>query len=76
LTGGRGEDVFGFSANDGADIITDFEIGSDQISISGIDPDDLFLSQADSAVVIEAEGLRIELENTDLEELEDAGFLI
>lgn len=76
LFGGKGADTFGFAAGDGSDVITDFAVGTDAIALTGLTTDDLFLSQEESAVVISAEGLRITLEDTDLAELEDAGFLV
>ena len=35
LTGGAGEDLYRFNAGDGADVVSDFEIGADQIEIDG-----------------------------------------
>ncbi|WP_299740000.1 hypothetical protein [uncultured Roseobacter sp.] len=41
LTGGRGADVFEFVEGDGADIVTDFVVGVDALSFSGIDASDI-----------------------------------
>lgn len=35
LTGGAGKDIFGFSRNFGADVVTDFENGQDNIRLKG-----------------------------------------
>ena len=54
LTGGAGRDVFLFDANDGVDLITDFQQGFDSISIRAFNADfaDLAINQQGEDVVI------------------------
>lgn len=47
LTGGRGADVFEFVDGDGADTITDFDVGVDALVFSGVDTGDIALAADD-----------------------------
>src|SRR5688500_5747179 len=55
LTGGEGTDVFSFNAGDGADVITDFQLGSDQIELNG----DIFSSDPPYTIASDANGSAI-----------------
>jgi Ca2+-binding RTX toxin-like protein len=78
LRGGKGDDVFGFNEGDGTDVIEDFGNGGDVIDLTsmGLTFDDIFLSQDESTAVIEAGDVTIRLENTDVDEVEEASFLL
>ena len=80
LTGGTGEDRFGFGDDGSTDVVTDFTVGEDQIELVNFSGnlafDDLFLSQDDSAVVIQAGNTTIRLENVDVEDLDETSFLL
>ena len=76
LTGGKGADMFSFALDGGQDTITDFAKGEDMIGIGGgLTFADIFLSQDDSAAVIEAGDLMIRLEGVKADDLEEADFL-
>lgn len=77
MAGGQGADIF--VASTGQDVVTDFEVGRDQIQMTEVGEftfEDLFLSQEDSAAVIEAGDVVIRLENTDAEDLDETSFLL
>lgn len=78
LYGGKGADIFGFKAGDGVDTILDFELSVDLISLLdfGLTFEDLFLSEDESAAVIQAGDVTIRLENTDVGDLDEASFLL
>ncbi len=54
LTGGANQDIFVFRANDGdeIDIVTDFEVGVDQIGLDGLTFEDLSFSAGDSGLAM------------------------
>ncbi len=61
LTGGRGDDTFVFAENSGADIVTDFDAGSDVIDLSALgfgDFDDVLaaLEEIDGGTVLALDG--------------------
>ena len=70
LTGGFGNDVFIFNSGDGADVITDFETGRDDVDLSsfGFDSfEDLNFVQGENGnvVLFIDENTSIEFENID-----------
>lgn len=73
LEGGAGDDVFVFLATDlGADVVTDFTIGEDQISLEGrgLTFTDLSIGSEDGTATVTAQDLTIYLTN-----MTDAGGL-
>ncbi|MEL7035395.1 MAG: Ig-like domain-containing protein [Cyanobacteria bacterium J06592_8] len=66
LTGGDGADEFWFEKSGGFDTITDFEIGIDVMSISGLKATsfaDLGISQKGSNAIVDFGGSKVTLEN-------------
>lgn len=76
LKGGQGDDTFVFNANDGIDMIKDFQQGSDVIDIDGADRiADLAIDQVGLDAVITFGNLMITLEDQDAASLGRADFL-
>jgi Ca2+-binding RTX toxin-like protein len=78
LTGGSGSDIFVFAADDGLDVITDFEVGRDKIEFttSGLDYSDLTITQSGSNVRINYDDDdRITLNGISLSALNDNNFI-
>lgn len=81
LIGGDGADTYSFdlTAVNGADVIKDFSVGEDKIALIGNNDltfDDIFLSQEDSAAIIQAGDTTIRLKGTDIEDLSEDDFLL
>lgn len=76
LTGGEGADSFVFENNSGVDVITDFEDGVDAIEfmIQSFGFDDLSIFQQGDDAVVEHEGGKIVLQNTDASDLDQSDF--
>ena len=75
LTGGSGNDTFAFSTGDGADTITDFEVGTDIIQIVG-GPSfaDLDISSSGSDAVVSFGSTSISIENVSATALDEDNF--
>lgn len=52
LSGGKGSDVFQFAAGDGADTVTDFQIGADSLSFDDVDAGDVDVETGDGETVL------------------------
>lgn len=76
LIGGGGSDVFAFKQGDGRDLITDFDIRRDAISISGVeDFSQLALSQQGGNTRIQALNIEIILRGVDADNLGMDSFI-
>lgn len=78
LDGGLGADLFIFNgrANEGSDVIADFDDGFDRIRIAGASFDDLTIANgADGAVVTLASGTEITLLDVDAASLDASDFI-
>ncbi len=77
LTGGGGRDTFSFSQGDGRDRVTDYNDRADTILIgAGADSfADLTISQAGDDALIRFANVRIFLEDTDMNVLEQTDFM-
>lgn len=80
LRGGRGEDVFLFTARSGDDVITDFEIQSDNIdfAIDGIARNDILFEDTETGVLLTIAGQEISvlLLGVTATEIADQDFLL
>lgn len=78
LFGGRGADTFVFNKGDGADTVSDFQIGVDRLKIgrgaSGIE--DLEISQIGSDVLVAFRNVEILVEDVNVDELQTADSFI
>lgn len=75
LFGGDGADHFVFAPNCGSDVITDFEIGVDRISLTGLNWGQLVLSEVGENTIITATGLKITLSDTALAQISHDDFV-
>jgi Ca2+-binding RTX toxin-like protein len=81
MYGGAGADTYYYPVSnldlgDGADTITDFKIGCDEIEVGDeeLTFDDIFLSQEDSTEVIAFGEVRIRFENTNIDDISETDF--
>ncbi len=76
LTGGSGADVFVFNtlAADGADIVTDFELGIDTLELAGSTYADLTFFDTGSGTRVDWANGSVELENIALASLTEDQF--
>ncbi len=76
LKGGQGEDTFVFTSNDGADVIKDFQQGSDLIQINGAGAlADLSIDQIGDDAVIAFGNLIITVEDQNADLLGNSDFI-
>lgn len=80
LTGGAGNDVFVIGADNGADVITDFSLGVDQIDVTalGINAiEDMAITDSEGGAVIDlGDGNQITLEGRASSELDNDDFVL
>ena len=88
MAGGDGADTFVFGDGDGADLVRDFNVAEDLLDLTGIfipfgdgliftNPYEAFASQVDADVVFDfGNGDTLTLQNTSLEGLSDANFVL
>lgn len=78
LSGGAGADTFVFftgNSNLGADIITDFELGTDVLKMNGVSYSDLSFTGTGSGVRVEWDGGSVKLDGVNASSLEQDDFL-
>ncbi|QYK42955.1 MAG: hypothetical protein KF887_07620 [Paracoccaceae bacterium] len=81
MSGGTGQDTFVFhaAAHEGRNLITDFEVGVDKISISGVSFADLTLRSIQGGTgtsIILDSGTRIVLRGVDIDTLQESDFYL
>lgn len=69
LTGGSGSDTFVFSTAGGNDVVTDFDVGTDHLVLSGIDKSSLFWGERDGDLVMSYKGGEVVFDNLHLSDV-------